>query len=349
MADPSESTPHGLYLTGNFEIEKKFLKFEMQTSPENGWRSEYQTYATYIGAGGAHRKRTMSYKIQIKGYSPAQFRLDDGNIYFLRGSFFPSNTDETKNDILFFEGSERILIGPADTIVGDLVNSIAVTGVGIVTAKETIPKPNVTSTLPNPADGEKLVTIVTVLHSDYHLTLKKARQFKVQYRIPPTPNLAGIQKILQEGREYVFHGFLKDFDEEKCLYIIMANKISPTTGSKEYNVGVQSTDATQDNMNSRLSSKKPTKFVPRALTSQFMSPVISTDSESSLNLQFPPSDFGPSSFSSAMSSTTPGTSNGSSDNALSNENPNPPSKKKGRAQPKRVTKKSKTMDFTIEE
>ncbi|EGG05564.1 uncharacterized protein MELLADRAFT_72098, partial [Melampsora larici-populina 98AG31] len=179
MADPNESTTHGLYLTGNFEIESKL-------SPENGWRVEYRTYATSIASGGAHRERLMSYDIQLKGYSQAQFKLEPGNIYFLRGSFFPSNTDETTKDILFFEASDRVLISSSENFSGNLVDSIAVTGVGIITAIDKFPEPITNGCIPNPADGEKIVTVVTVLHSDYNPTAKGPKQSTVEYRIPPT-------------------------------------------------------------------------------------------------------------------------------------------------------------------
>ncbi|EGG04681.1 uncharacterized protein MELLADRAFT_64732 [Melampsora larici-populina 98AG31] len=169
MADPSESTTHGLYLTGNFEIEKK-------TSPENGWRSEYRTYTTCISAGGAHRK--------------------------------------------------------------------------------------------NPA-----------------------------------------------------------------------SKVSPTTGSKEYDVGATSNEAKGGDVKPNVTSKKPAKFIPRSLHTAFKSPVLSTDSESPTSLQFGPSDFTPSSFSPASSRPTAGPSNSSSDSATTPGIPTLPSKRKGRAQPKRNPKK----------
>ncbi|EGG05288.1 uncharacterized protein MELLADRAFT_64232 [Melampsora larici-populina 98AG31] len=342
MADPNESTTHGLYLTGNFEIEKK-------TSPENGWRSEYRTYTTCISGGGAHRNNRMSYEVVARGFGPAQFKLEEGSIYFLRGSFFPLNKEDTTGDILFFEASDRILIGPADTFAGDLVNSIGVTGVGIVTAIAKMPEPITNGCLPNPSDGEKIVTIVTVLHSDYHPTvrtvlnplqlitdnilpqLKVPKQCKIQYRIPPTRNLAGVPKILQVGREYQFHGFLKDFDEDQCVYVVLASKVTPTTGSKEYDVGIKPIDTKAKDAKPDITGKKPANR-------QFLAPI----------LKRVPADYGPCSFSPASTHPTPGASNSSSDTALANEDVNTLGKKKGRSQPKRITKKSRTLDLSNE-
>ncbi|EGG12045.1 uncharacterized protein MELLADRAFT_89244 [Melampsora larici-populina 98AG31] len=331
MADPTESTTHGLYLTGNFEVEKK-------TSPENGWRSEYQTYSVLIGAGGAHRTRPMTYEIQAKGFSNAQFRLESNTIYFLRGSFFPSNTDKTTDDMLFFEASDRILVRPVDTFAGDTVDSIGVTGVGIVLATNQIPKPRTTNLLPNPADGEKIVTVVTVLHSDYHPTSKIAKQFKVQYRIPPTRNLAGTPKILRVGREYQFHGFLKDFDE--------ASKVSPTNGNKEYEVGTKSDSDNSEDIKPKVSTKRPAKFVPAPLNGTSKSPVMFTNPVSTPSLELNSTEPGPSSLSSASSRPTPGSSRDSSETAISDPAPSLLGKKRSRAQPKRVGKKGKTLDLT---
>ncbi|EGF97401.1 uncharacterized protein MELLADRAFT_85583 [Melampsora larici-populina 98AG31] len=337
MADPAESTTHGLYLTGNFKIEKKI-------SPENGWRAEYRTYVTSISGGGAHRDRLMSYEIELRGFSQAQFKLEAGNIYFLRGCFFPTNTDETNKDVLYFEASDRVLISPSQSFSGSLINSIAVTGVGIVTAIESFREPITNGCLPNPADGEKMVTIVTVLHSDYHPI-----QFTVQYRIPPTRNLAGTPKILQVGREYQFHGFLKDFDEKTFVYIVIASKVSPTTGGKEYDVGVKSNGSAKEDVKPLLSQNKPVKFQPRALNAQFKSPVINTDSETTPNLRFPPSDFGPSSFSPASTQPGAGPSESSPDTGNSSTVPTPPTKKRSRVAPKRGNKKGKTLDLTSAE
>ncbi|EGG02186.1 uncharacterized protein MELLADRAFT_91505 [Melampsora larici-populina 98AG31] len=339
MADPTESTTHGLYLTGNFEIEKK-------TSPENGWRAEYRTYATSITSGGAHRERSMSYEIIARGFSHTQFKLEPGNIYLLRGSFFPSNSEETNKDILFFEASDRVLISSSANFTGNLVDSIGVTGVGIVKAITKIPEPRTNGCLPNPADEGKFVTVVTVLHSDYHPIAKEAKQCTVQYRIPPTRNLAGTPKILQIGREYQFHGFLKDFDEEALVYIVIANKVSPTTGSKEYDVGTNASNDTKGDQKPQISRKKPVKFTPRALNTPFKSPVLVTESESTPDLKFGPSDFSPSSFLSGSGEPTAGPSGSSPNTALSSFLPTPPNKRKTRALPKRANKKGKTVDLS---
>ncbi|EGG03700.1 uncharacterized protein MELLADRAFT_89972 [Melampsora larici-populina 98AG31] len=302
-----------------------------------------------MGAGGAHRKRRMSYEIQAKGFSHAQFKLKAGNIYYLRGSFFPSNTDKTKDDLLFFEASDRVLIGPIETFSGDLVDSIGVTGVGIVTAIDQMPEPITNGCKPNPADGEKIVTIVTVLHSDYHPISKEPRQCKVQYRIPPTRNLAGTPKILRISREYQFHGFLKDFDEVNFLYVVIASKVSPTTGSKEYEVGAKASNEDNNEVKAVTSKNKPVKFTPAPVNAPFKSPVIATDSESGSNLTFGPADFGPSSFSSASSRPTPGESSNSSDAVNPSLDSGSLGKKRSRAQPKRAGKKAKALDLSLED
>ncbi|EGF97782.1 uncharacterized protein MELLADRAFT_84467 [Melampsora larici-populina 98AG31] len=287
MADPTESTTHGLYLSGNFHIEK-------QTSQNNGWRKEWRTFSASIWCSGAGRSKRLSYDIDAKGFGPAERKLEPGNIYFLRGAFFPTNDLDIK-DVFYFEGSDRGLILTATEFSGDLADTVGATGVGIV---------------------------------------KDPKQFTVQYRIPPTPNLLGTPKILRVGLNP------------------QANKVCPTTGNKEYDVNMKDGKVkVKEETNKPVGlANKPMKFEPRSLTSPFKSPIIPTDTESASSMPFAPSDFGPSSFSRASSSksTLPSGSSASPEKAALEPSPKPV-KKRALAQPKRSTKKSKTLDLTLNE
>jgi hypothetical protein len=96
--------------------------------------------------------------------------LEPGNIYFLRGSFFP-NTDIDKSDMLFFEASDRVFLNTAVAFDGDLVDSVGVTGVGIVCAIESVIEPARGGLRKDPKFEDKPTTVVTVLHSDFHPTV----------------------------------------------------------------------------------------------------------------------------------------------------------------------------------
>ncbi|EGG08252.1 uncharacterized protein MELLADRAFT_85082 [Melampsora larici-populina 98AG31] len=294
MADPTESTTHGLDLLGPFLIEAK-------TSGENGWRKEYRTYTTFIGCSGSPDKETLRYEIVARGFSQANFMLEAQHIYFLRGSFFPT-TDAQTDDIIFFKASDRVLLNSEDAFVGDLVDVVGVTGVGIVCNITIVIEPARGGLMKNPKDENKPTTIVTVLHSNFHPPTKESAQFTAKYRIPPTPNLAGTPKILKIGREFQFHGFIKDYDSTNFRYIVIANKVSPTNGSKEYEVSSNGVKVKTEDTKPFNLVNKPKKFNPKDLKSSFKSSVTSTESESSPSLQFAPSDFGPESYQSASSS-----------------------------------------------
>ncbi|EGG05565.1 uncharacterized protein MELLADRAFT_74980 [Melampsora larici-populina 98AG31] len=133
------------------------------------------------------------------------------------------------------------------------------------------------------------------------------------------------------------------------MYIVIASKVSPTTGSKEYDVGVKSDKLGREDAKLQLSKNKPVKFTPRSLNAQFKSPLITTDSESVQSLRFGPSDYGPSSFSSASNDVAAGPSDSSPNTAVSDTIPNPSSKKRTRAPPKRNTKRGRALDLTIAE
>ncbi|EGG08254.1 uncharacterized protein MELLADRAFT_105273 [Melampsora larici-populina 98AG31] len=152
MSDNSNPTYHGIYLSGNFEIEQKL-------SPNHGWRSEYRTYVTYIGCGGADRDQHLLYEIKAKGYSSPTYMLSQDYIYYLRGSFFPSNTPETENDQLLFEGSDANVVSACKSCEADLVDSVGVTSLGIVIGIDTIvekclpPSPGPSASLSSASDN----------------------------------------------------------------------------------------------------------------------------------------------------------------------------------------------------
>ncbi|EGF99591.1 uncharacterized protein MELLADRAFT_68489 [Melampsora larici-populina 98AG31] len=131
-------------------------------------KAEYRTYAVSINCGGADRTEETRYEIRAFGYRPLSLALKERQIYFLRVYFFPNNTVDTLKDSLYFEGSDHALIGPAETFKGDMINTIGVSSLGIVSKLEEIVEDCVQH-LRGKDDVEPLKTIVaTVKHTDYH-------------------------------------------------------------------------------------------------------------------------------------------------------------------------------------
>lgn len=333
----NQSNFHGIYLSGLFEVEEK-------TSPENGWRSEWRTYTVSIGCGGADRDHRLLYEIQAKGFSPAQFRLWQDNIYFLRGSFFPSNTADTTKDQLIFEGSEAILLAQADDFLGDTVNSVGITGVGVVIEKTTIVEACCQYLKKVGATEDPLTTVVTVQHSEYHATVKTTKTSKIEYLIRPTPNLSGIASILKVGRECHFHGFVKDFNENTSSYVVVANKVFLTDSFADPDDKMKPKAGVTDS-----ASKKPMKFKATGVKGEFKSPATVSDSSSSAVLATPDMKTS-SSFSNAGSlvastSQTPIPAEFEDLSSL----PPPPAKKRARYQPKRKATNAAPVESALED
>ncbi|EGG07255.1 uncharacterized protein MELLADRAFT_85907 [Melampsora larici-populina 98AG31] len=226
MSDNSNPTYHGIYLSGNFEIEQKL-------SPNHGWRSEYRTYVTYIGCGGADRDQRLLYEIKAKGYSSPTYMLSQDYIYYLRGSFFPSNNPETENDQLLFEGSDANVVSACKSCEVDLVDSVGVTSLGIVIGIDTIVE-KCRQLVTTPAvEGGIRTTVLTVQHADYHPILKSRRVSKMEYLVRPTRALAGNIDSIIVGKECQIHGYIKDYNQDTACYVVIVNKIHLTTGFQE--------------------------------------------------------------------------------------------------------------------
>ncbi|EGG04679.1 uncharacterized protein MELLADRAFT_88672 [Melampsora larici-populina 98AG31] len=203
----------------------------------------------------------MLYEIEARDQCCKNYGLTPKSIYFLRGPFFPSNTQYTKSDLLLFKGKDQCFISNADTFAGTMTDVVGVTGVGVVFSIESLEEELAPPDRAR-APGEITATIVvTVLHCDYNPITKSPAKARVEYRIRPFGQLRNVHRILTIGREYQFHGFIKDFNDATACYIVMVNKVSPTNVHTEYNVtgpnatGQEVTAETANNQTQRLSTQ----------------------------------------------------------------------------------------------
>ncbi|EGF97710.1 uncharacterized protein MELLADRAFT_84522 [Melampsora larici-populina 98AG31] len=276
----------------------------MQLSEDMKYKAEYRSYSVLIGCGGSNRVQNLHYEIRATGYSPEIFKLEPKHYYFLRGSFFPTKTSDTYDDEFFFEGSDR-----ATPVVEESMQFLK----------------------KNPTDDDLVSLYAIVQHCDFHPETKDPRSSTVEYRIPPFKHLSGSPKIVKNGRECQFHGYVKDFNEETNCYIVI---VAPTSGHVEVNSRGHASKAS----NSTASNTRPqiVKFNPRGAKAPFRSPLIASYTSSSI--PFPPSDRTASSLSSGS--------------GTSNPNPivraTPPAKKRQRAQPKRKVAQVVEHDSTEE-
>ncbi|KAH9813656.1 hypothetical protein DFH28DRAFT_1083457 [Melampsora americana] len=134
-------------------------------------RSEWQTYKISMGFGGSDCEK----------------------------GFFPSNMPKSKNDKFSFEGSNPLFLATAKEFLGYIVDMVSVTGVSIVSNIKTNMESCCQPMKKIGAPDCRLITMVTLKHSEYHPTLRATIAFTVGYFICPTPKLSGIASIIRKA------------------------------------------------------------------------------------------------------------------------------------------------------
>lgn len=159
MSEPC--TGHGLYLTGVFEVKGKLTQ-------EQILKVEFRSYAVSIPCYGANRVQDLAYEICATGFSSPALQLETGTFCFLRGSFFPTNTQETHNDEFFYEGADRLVLGTVDTFSANLDNTIGLTGIGRVLSVDFKVEECMQYLKHKPNDPDKVTMFAIVQHCDFH-------------------------------------------------------------------------------------------------------------------------------------------------------------------------------------
>ncbi|EGG08957.1 uncharacterized protein MELLADRAFT_77253 [Melampsora larici-populina 98AG31] len=239
-------------------------------------------------------------------------------------------------------GADHALIGPANEFKGEIMNTVGITGIGVV-AKLSYVVEECCKNLrdKNEAEDPK-TTVVTVEHTNYHPSIKPAPIFYVEYCVRPYKYLSGIPRILKLGREAIFHGYLKDYNEETRCYIVIANRVSTTSGHRD-GTEFEHKAVKAEGVQNGSGRPKPKKFTPKPVTAPFKSPMIATE---------PANDPQPRPAEHPTASMSESASGSESEIALSKV----PSKKKRpavvagnkrpRARPARRTSSSTTLDLT---
>ncbi|EGG08989.1 uncharacterized protein MELLADRAFT_84288 [Melampsora larici-populina 98AG31] len=310
MSEPC--TGHGLHLSGIFAVEEQ----------EQNYKVEFRTFSTNIICGGDNTDKEVQYEIRATGFSNKELMLLPKHVYFLRGSFFPTNTKETYDDELFFEGSDRALIGTVETFSESVADKTGLTGIGRVLEVDFYVEDHMQYLKCNSNEPDKITLYAIVEHCDFHPETKEPTSMPVEYRIPPFKHLGGLPQIVKPGRECQFHGHVKDFNEETNRYIVIVNKVAPTSSHLESAGRKKAVKVGSQAPNSR---PKPIKFTSRAANTPFKSPITASGSGSST--PFGLSDHTPPSVSSGVEKSNPA------------EPTSQPPKKRARSQPKRKATK----------
>ncbi|EGG10569.1 uncharacterized protein MELLADRAFT_93601 [Melampsora larici-populina 98AG31] len=337
MSEPC--TGHGLYLSGVFEIEEKLTQ-------EQNYKVEFRSYSASIYCGGLGRKQQISYEIRATGFSSKLLMLEESKVYFLRGSFFPTNTEDTFNDEFFYEGIERMLLGDAEAFTANVEGMIGLTGLGRVLDVD-FKVEECWQYLKGKATDPDLKSVHAIVeHCDFHPETKLKQSMTVEYRIPPFKHLLGSAQVVKKGRECNFHGYIRDFNKDTSRYVVQVNKVSPTSGHLEVTTTNTSQAATSSGSAGRSKAKNSVlieycipRFKARAPNTPFKSPLTAAGSSSGTPLG--PSDTTPSSADSTPAAVkSKGKSPASTDQ---------PPKKRARAAPKRKAAKGLALNESSEE
>ncbi|EGG08175.1 uncharacterized protein MELLADRAFT_84948 [Melampsora larici-populina 98AG31] len=221
MFDLDVDVVHGLYLSGNFQIERKLLE-------QPGDHPDQQSYSLWISFHSDKRDNFNFYDIRATTQHDSSFDFVPHRIYFLRGAFFPTNTSATERDKLFFEGLDTAVIGDHATFVNSLADGVGLTGLGRVISIELVVEASVQYNQ-EITDPEKPTLHLSVQHRDYHPKTNIAQSMIVEYRVPPHPHLVHFHQAIQVGTECQFHGHIKDFNELTRCYIVIVNRVDITS------------------------------------------------------------------------------------------------------------------------
>ncbi|EGG01110.1 uncharacterized protein MELLADRAFT_92750 [Melampsora larici-populina 98AG31] len=239
---------------------------------EQSFKVEFRSFSTNIVCSDEDPDETVDYEIRATGYSNKDFMLHPGNLYFLRGTFFPTNTRDTYNDELFFEGFDRALLGSAESFSDSLANKVGITGIGRVLDVDFYVEEHMQYLKRNATETNKVTLYAIVQHCDFHP--EEATSMTVEYRVPPFKHLAGSPQIVKKGRECQFHGYVKGFNEETNHYIV--NKVAPTSGHLEAAGRKKAVK-----VGSQVFNDRPKSINSRPVNTPFKTPVTASGSGSS--------------------------------------------------------------------
>ncbi|EGG09992.1 uncharacterized protein MELLADRAFT_95141 [Melampsora larici-populina 98AG31] len=275
------------------------------------------------------------------GVSCKFYMLEASKIYFLKGALFSTNTKDTLNNKLYFEGTNCTLLGNAESFTSNMEDMIGLSGIVRVLdigfkVEECWQFLKDKSTNP---DLSMLCAMVQ--NCNFHPELgcmlkhcnKLPQSFNLGYHIPPYKHLLGSPQIVKKGQECNFHVYIEDFNEETLQYVVLVNKVAPTLGHQEVTTKAALQDGNLSVPNARTQSKKlnvpapntPFKSLLTAYGSSSGVPLVASDTTLSL----------------AASASTEAKSKGKA--------PSQPTKKRACATPKRKATRENVINESSEE
>ncbi|EGG07523.1 uncharacterized protein MELLADRAFT_62552 [Melampsora larici-populina 98AG31] len=192
---------HPFNVSGVFEISEIL-------APANNQTFTYQNSTGSITCNGWNDENEREYDGVMTGYSAAKDEVQDERCYTLKGRMIPSI--DSADFQIYFDATHKVDLGESNAFAGTLHDNTAASGFGIVVAKTEMPDLN----------SDSPVLAFVMKHTDYRPEDKSTHEFKVEYRMRPTPNLKKTQGLVQEGKETLVHRYIVDWNEEHMRWVV---------------------------------------------------------------------------------------------------------------------------------
>ncbi|EGG10791.1 uncharacterized protein MELLADRAFT_103066 [Melampsora larici-populina 98AG31] len=218
--------------------------------PSDSRNYSYRACTVAITTKGWNSDNNKEYDGKWTAYCSPLEVPHEGECFVTKARFLP--VKDTADFNMYYEADHKIFVGTSETFTGVLHNNTALTGLGIVSSRRTMPAD----------DDTKSVLCFVMKHIDYQPQARKNQYFEIEYRIRPTRNMEQSQKLVQVGRETLISGFIVDFDSEANRFIVEVTSVSPCTG----NEGSGATKTDPSGHVTPAGRVRPAKHVPTPVT-----------------------------------------------------------------------------------
>ncbi|EGG01573.1 uncharacterized protein MELLADRAFT_66994 [Melampsora larici-populina 98AG31] len=188
--------------------------------PSDSRNYSYRSTTVAITCNGWNGDNMKEYNGKFTAYCSALQVPHEGECYCTKARFLPSR--DSANFNMYYEADHKIYVGTSETFTGVLHNNTALSGLGIVSSRRTMPD----------EDDTKSTLCFVMKHIDYQPQIRKNQYFKIEYCIRPTRNMEKSQNLVQVGRETLISGFIVDWDGDNNHWIVEVTAVSPCTGNE---------------------------------------------------------------------------------------------------------------------
>ncbi|EGG11491.1 uncharacterized protein MELLADRAFT_59707 [Melampsora larici-populina 98AG31] len=189
----------------------------LQHPPSDNRNYSYRSCTAAITCNGWNGDNKKEYDGKFTAYCSSLQVPHEGECYCIKARFLPAKDSADFN--MYYEAEHKVFVGTSETFIGVLHHNTALSGLGIVSSRRTIPD----------EDDTKSTLCFVMKHIDYQPQARKNQYFEIEYRIRPTRNMEKSQNLVQVGRETLISGFIVDWDGEHNRWIVEVIPSFPTS------------------------------------------------------------------------------------------------------------------------